>query len=220
MSRLVDPNKKLKRIGEALKLKVAQSGLGDSSPDNVHEFEALVNTVLDEVGRMLVAKNQAYGNSALNPVRVFSKADAAEQLRVRIDDKLSRLARGKSAGEDTVLDLIGYLILLRITNNVHAEPVGRPTPAKGTGSNAIQARAQSLLGEITGVLDVNYDPLTNIYFLVVEDAESWGYCHERAEKLVGALVEFQVTVRVPGDSSPDNTKAEPVGRPAPAKGDK
>jgi len=94
-------------------------------------FTKQVTAVLDEVGRMLVAKNQAYGDSALNPVRVFSKADAAEQLRVRIDDKLSRLSRGKSAGEDTVLDLIGYLILLRITNNTKAEPVGRPTPAKG-----------------------------------------------------------------------------------------
>ena len=95
------------------------------------EFKDQVNAVLDEVGKMLVAKNQAYGNSALNPVRVFSKADAAEQLRVRIDDKLSRLSRGKSAGEDTILDLIGYLILLRITNNTKAEPVGRPAPAKG-----------------------------------------------------------------------------------------
>ena len=34
---------------------------------------------------------------------------------MRIDDKLSRLARGTDyADEDTVLDLIGYLVLLRI----------------------------------------------------------------------------------------------------------
>ena len=37
-----------------------------------------------------------------------------EQIRVRIDDKLSRLARGQAAGEDVVLDLIGYLVLLRV----------------------------------------------------------------------------------------------------------
>ena len=67
-----------------------------------------------EVLEMLLAKNAAYGNSALDPVRVFSRSDAAEQIRVRIDDKLSRLARGSNAGEDVVLDLIGYLILLRI----------------------------------------------------------------------------------------------------------
>jgi len=63
---------------------------------------------------MLLAKNAAYGDSALNPVRIFSRADPVEQIRVRIDDKLSRMARGAAAGEDVVLDLIGYLVLLRI----------------------------------------------------------------------------------------------------------
>ena len=63
---------------------------------------------------MLVAKNAAYGDSALDPVRVFSHADPVEQILVRIDDKLSRLARGSAAGEDVEQDLMGYLILLRI----------------------------------------------------------------------------------------------------------
>ena len=63
---------------------------------------------------MLTEKNAAYGNSAIEPIRVFSKASAEEQLLVRIDDKLSRLARGSAAGEDVVADLIGYLVLLRI----------------------------------------------------------------------------------------------------------
>ena len=68
----------------------------------------------DAIAEMLLAKNAAYGDSALSPLRVFSHADNAEQLRVRIDDKLSRLARGSDAGEDVVRDLIGYLVLLRI----------------------------------------------------------------------------------------------------------
>ena len=63
---------------------------------------------------LLQAKNLAYGDSALNPLRVFSKASTEEQLLVRLDDKLSRLARGSDAGEDVVLDLIGYLVMLRI----------------------------------------------------------------------------------------------------------
>jgi hypothetical protein len=45
-------------------------------------------------------------------VRVFSKSSAKEQLRVRIDDKLSRLMRGQAAGEDVEVDMAGYLILL------------------------------------------------------------------------------------------------------------
>lgn len=77
-------------------------------------FEQQVTAILADIREMLLEKNKAYGDSALNPVRVFSTADPREQLRVRIDDKLSRLARGKNAGEDVIGDLIGYLVLLRI----------------------------------------------------------------------------------------------------------
>lgn len=63
---------------------------------------------------MLLQKNAAYGNSALDPLRVFSKADPVEQILVRLDDKLSRLKRGSAAGEDVERDIMGYLILLRI----------------------------------------------------------------------------------------------------------
>jgi hypothetical protein len=67
---------------------------------------------LDQIKAMLREKNAAYGDSAANPVRIFSKADAAEGVRVRIDDKLSRIARGKAAGEDVICDLVGYLAIL------------------------------------------------------------------------------------------------------------
>ena len=76
---------------------------------NVHIKEAA-----DEVVDMLLRKNLAYGDSALNPLRVFSKADAGAGLRVRIDDKLSRIRnQGFDDSEDTLQDLIGYLILYR-----------------------------------------------------------------------------------------------------------
>lgn len=69
---------------------------------------------LDETTEMLLAKNASYGNSATDPLRCFSKAAPEEQILVRIDDKLSRIARGQSAGEDVIADLIGYLVLLRV----------------------------------------------------------------------------------------------------------
>ena len=77
--------------------------------------EQIIQTC-DEIRDILVAKNAAYGDSAINPVRIFSQADTREQLLVRIDDKLSRIARGGEVGEDVVLDLIGYLVLLRVAN--------------------------------------------------------------------------------------------------------
>lgn len=78
------------------------------------DFPSVLEAVLADLRTFLIAKNAAYGNSALEPVRVFSKADPMEQIRVRIDDKLSRLFRGESAGEDTELDLLGYLTLLQV----------------------------------------------------------------------------------------------------------
>ena len=79
-------------------------------------FKQKVDKVIENIGNMLVEKNQKYGNSALDPTRVFSKADNIEQLKVRIDDKLSRIKSGTIDEEDTLDDLIGYLVLLKIAN--------------------------------------------------------------------------------------------------------
>ena len=65
-----------------------------------------------EITEMLLEKNVAYGNSALNPIRIFSNADDMEQLNVRIDDKLNRIKNKKLyAGDNDEDDLIGYLLL-------------------------------------------------------------------------------------------------------------
>lgn len=85
--------------------------VSDLTPEQVQGFIA---RDCDLVRDMLLAKNKAYGNSALDPLRVFSKASAREQILVRLDDKLSRLKRGEAAGEDPVFDIIGYLHLLRV----------------------------------------------------------------------------------------------------------
>ena len=74
---------------------------------------AAVREVLDELFDLIQSKNAAYGDAALNPLRVFSKNLSVEDmLRVRMDDKLSRLSRGAKAGEDPEWDLFGYLVLM------------------------------------------------------------------------------------------------------------
>jgi len=79
------------------------------------QFASDVRRITEAIGNMLIEKNRAYGNSALSPVRIFSSADRTESLLIRIDDKLSRISRGTEfPGEDTIDDLIGYLILLKI----------------------------------------------------------------------------------------------------------
>jgi hypothetical protein len=80
--------------------------------------EQAISKICSEIESMLIEKNRAYGDSALDPVRVFSKDSALEQLYVRIDDKLSRVSRGHEyPGDDTIHDLIGYLVLLLIARD-------------------------------------------------------------------------------------------------------
>ena len=82
-------------------------------------FHEQVYKVLSEITEMLVEKNQKYGNSALEPLGVFSKLSAEEGLLVRIDDTLKRIKNGSldRDDEDVINDLIGYLVLLKIHSN-------------------------------------------------------------------------------------------------------
>ena len=65
-----------------------------------------------EVANLLLKKNIAYGNSALNPIQIFAKIPPGDQIDVRIDDKLNRVKNGSSyAGDNDILDLVGYLVL-------------------------------------------------------------------------------------------------------------
>ena len=82
-------------------------------------FNEQVYRILSEITEMLVAKNEKYGNSALEPLGVFSQLSAKEGLLVRIDDKLKRIKNGSldKDDEDVVNDLIGYLVLLKIHAN-------------------------------------------------------------------------------------------------------
>jgi hypothetical protein len=84
----------------------------------INNTEIAILHVCNEVADLLITKNRAYGNSALDPVRIFSSADEKEQLKVRIDDKLSRFARGgEFPGDNDIDDLIGYLVLLKVANS-------------------------------------------------------------------------------------------------------
>ncbi len=80
----------------------------------------IISEVCDEIKDLLLAKNKAYGDSAINPKRIFSRSDTLEQIYVRIDDKLSRISTMGAMGgegvthEDTLMDLMGYLVLAKV----------------------------------------------------------------------------------------------------------
>ena len=82
---------------------------------NELDFNLSVKEVCEDIHKLLIEKNKSYGNSALDPIRCFSKLDAIETIKIRIDDKLSRLMRGcEYKQEDTINDLLGYLVLYKI----------------------------------------------------------------------------------------------------------
>jgi hypothetical protein len=85
----------------------------------MQNFAQEVSTYLLEIRELLISKNLKYGNSALEPLGVFSQLSAKDGLLVRIDDKLKRIKNGslQKDDEDVINDLIGYLVLLKIETN-------------------------------------------------------------------------------------------------------
>tara|TARA_Y100000361_G_C11136866_1_gene332508 strand:- start:1229 stop:1495 length:267 start_codon:yes stop_codon:yes gene_type:complete len=82
------------------------------------ETKQKIREVMMELEELLVKKNEQYGDSVMEPIGIFAEGNSQDLIRVRIDDKLSRLVRGNDnieSDEDIVLDLIGYLVLLLIT---------------------------------------------------------------------------------------------------------
>ena len=60
------------------------------------ETQKEIAKICEDVKELLLYKNSKYGNSAIDPIRVFSKSDNTEQLLVRIDDKLNRIKHGEN----------------------------------------------------------------------------------------------------------------------------
>jgi hypothetical protein len=84
---------------------------------NLTKTQLEIANICDELKEFLIIKNNSYGNSALDPVRIFSKLNNVEQLLIRIDDKLSRFARGNEfPGDNDIDDLLGYLVLLKVAH--------------------------------------------------------------------------------------------------------
>jgi len=79
------------------------------------ETELKIMEVTENLAALLIEKNRRYGDSALHPIKIFAKSSATDSIRVRLDDKLSRLANSDELRKNDVYDVLGYLILLCIS---------------------------------------------------------------------------------------------------------
>lgn len=83
------------------------------------EMTLRIRSECDRIKELLVKKNTDYNNSLHSPPLLFDM-DPATGIKARINDKLNRI---KQVGlndktEDTVDDLIGYLVHLQIANKL------------------------------------------------------------------------------------------------------
>lgn len=114
------------------------------SEANQAEVQIKIVKACESLKEILLGKNAAYGNSVMDPIRVFSDAEPWEQILVRLDDKLTRIKRGKTYGqEDTVFDLLGYLLFLWISLKEHRD-------SGKTESTPAKVEAQTLFQLMTG----------------------------------------------------------------------
>lgn len=113
-----DSKMNAKKYLEEMASSMREIGTGTPFPQPKQPSSAnKIRDTCNELCDLLLAKNRAYGDSAFAPIRIFSKSDASEQLKVRIDDKLNRLLQGDTlieTDEDVIKDLVGYLVLLLI----------------------------------------------------------------------------------------------------------
>ena len=100
---------------------------------------ARIRTKCAEMARFLIRKNESYGDSALHPVGIFGQGDAEALIRARLDDKLSRIRNAPDAfGEDAIMDMCGYLILLMLARE---DKAARPEAREGRVARGLCGRA-------------------------------------------------------------------------------
>ena len=81
--------------------------------------------ITEAIRDLLLYKNQKYGDSALNPKKIFYKGDARNSILIRLDDKLGRIMANADATPriNDVADIIGYCTLLLIGMGVKPEDI-------------------------------------------------------------------------------------------------
>lgn len=82
---------------------------------------------LEAMKDLLLYKNQKYGDSAINPKKIFYKGDSTNSILIRLDDKIGRVMSNTEEKPriNDVCDIIGYCTLLLISMGVTAEDIAK-----------------------------------------------------------------------------------------------
>jgi len=101
---------------------MSKSPWGDLPPtqQKIHE-------IMGAMKDLLLYKNQKYGDSAINPKKIFYKGDSTNSILIRLDDKIGRVMSNTEEKPriNDVCDIIGYCTLLLISMGVTAEDIAK-----------------------------------------------------------------------------------------------
>ena len=102
-------------------------GLMDDPYGDATPTQRKIREIIDAMKDLLLYKNQKYGDSAINPKKVFYKGDATNSILIRLDDKLGRVMSNteEKPRVNDVCDIIGYCTLLLISMGVTPEDIAK-----------------------------------------------------------------------------------------------
>ena len=113
------------RIDEYIQIKTRKKTkvAGEAPTDTQEKIAALLDSMKD----LLLYKNQKYGDSAINPKKIFYKGDSTNSILIRLDDKLGRVMSNTEEKPriNDVADIIGYCTLLMISMGVTPDDIAK-----------------------------------------------------------------------------------------------
>lgn len=98
------------------------------APASISQSQESIAEIMDATKDLLLYKNKMYGDSALNPIGIFTKhiktvPENTASILVRLDDKLGRVKNAPALRINDVSDIIGYCTLLLVSMGATKEDI-------------------------------------------------------------------------------------------------
>lgn len=92
-------------------------------PSKYNVTQQKIKDILSGMTDLLLYKNKKYGDSAINPKKIFYKGDSTNSILIRLDDKIGRVMSNteEKPRVNDVADIIGYCTLLLVSMGITSE---------------------------------------------------------------------------------------------------
>lgn len=100
---------------------------GMTPVDTETPTQGKIRNIMDSMKDLLLYKNRKYGDSAINPKKIFYKGDSTNSILIRLDDKIGRVMSNTEEKPriNDIADIIGYCTLLLISMGVTPEDIAK-----------------------------------------------------------------------------------------------